>query len=197
MVIANILGILIFLFLIWKKLKEDYSYEKIFSLATLILTCLLVGFLISKKILPEFWFFLELIGVGIGFTIGILKYKLKFFETFEGVIIGLLPIVTLFFLSDSIKNSSLSSFLAFWLSLICIFLFFLVNTYYRSFPWYKSGRVGFSGVFIAGLFFLIRALISLFFPDVISLSGNFEGLISGTLAFILFLLLFNLSRSEK
>ena len=196
MVIANILGILIFLFLLWKKLKEDYSYERIFNLATLILIGLLVGFLISKKVLPEFWFFLELIGVGIGFVIGVIKFKLNFFETFEGVVIGFLPLLTLFFLSDSIKNSSLSSFLAFWLSLICIFLFFLVDTYYRSFSWYKSGRVGFSGVFIAGLFFLIRALISIFFPDVISLSGNFEGYISGTLAFILFLLLFNLSRSE-
>src|SRR3989339_632177 len=140
MVIANILGILIFLFLLWKKLKEDYSYERIFNLATLILIGLLVGFLISKKVLPEFCFFLELIGVGIGFVIGVIKFKLNFFETFEGVVIGFLPLLTLFFLSDSIKNSSLSSFLAFWLSLICIFLFFLVDTYYRSFSWYKSGR---------------------------------------------------------
>lgn len=197
MLIANILGILVFLFLLWKRLKEDYSYEKIFNLAFMILLGLSLGFLISKKVLPEFWFFWEMIGIGTGFTLGVIKFKLKFFETFEATVISLLPILTFFFLSDSIKNSSLSSFLAFWLNLICVFVFFLVDTYYRSFSWYKSGRVGFSGVFVAGLFFLIRALISLFFPNVISLSGVFEIYISGTLAFILFLLLFNLSRSQK
>lgn len=197
MIISNIFGILIFLFLIWKRLKEDYSFEKIFNFGALILIGLLVGFLVSKKILPSYWFFIELIGIAIGFTIGILKLKLKFYESFESVIIGLFPLLTLFFLTDSIKNSSLYSFLAFWLSLICIFLFFLVDSYYRSFSWYKSGRVGFSGLLIAGVFFLIRSLISLFFPNVISLSGAFEIYISGTVAFAFFLLLFNLSRSQK
>lgn len=197
MIISNIFGILIFLFLIWKRLKEDYSYEKIFNFGALILGGVLVGFLVSKKALPNYWFFIEIIGAAIGFTIGIIKLKLKFYESFEAVILGLLPIITLFFLSDSIKNLSLSSFLVFWLSLICIFLFFLVDAYYRGFSWYKSGRVGFSGLLIAGTFFLIRSLISLFFPNAISFSGTFETYISGTVAFALFLLLFNLSRRQK
>ena len=197
MFISSLVGILILLFLLWKRLKEDYSYEKIFNLGILILIGLLIGFLVSKKFLPSYWFFIEIIGILIGFTVGIIKLKLSFFESFEALVIGLLPWLTLFFLSDSIKNSNLSSFLAFWVSLICIFVFFLVDSYYRGFSWYKSGRVGFSGLFIAGIFFLIRALISLFFPNVVSLSGAFEIYISGTLAFTFFLLLFNLSRSQK
>ena len=189
MIISNILGIILFLFLLWKRLKEDYSYEKIFNFAVLILTGLLIGFLVSKKILPSYWFFIEIIGIAIGFTIGVIKLKFKFIEAFDGVVIGLLPWVTLFFLSDSIKNSALSSFLAFWVSLTCIFLFFLTESHYR--------RVGFSAVFIAGLFFLIRALISLFSLEAISFSGNLESYISGTVAFGFFLLLYKLSRNKK
>lgn len=195
MIITNLLGILIFLFLLWKRLKEDYPYEKIFNFAALILGGLLIGFLVSKIILPNYWFFIEIIGVAVGFIIGVIRLKLKFFEPFESLVIGFLPMLTLYFLSDSIKNSSLGSFLAFWVSIICIALFFLIDSYYRGFSWYKSGRVGFSGLFIAGLFFLIRSLSSLAFPNVISLSGNFEAYISGTIAFIFFLLLYNLSRN--
>lgn len=179
-------------------MKEDYSYEKIFTFAFFILLGLLVGFISSKIFLfTSYWFYFEMLGVSIGFLIGLMKLKLSFFESFEAIVFGFLPWMTFIFLFDSIKNSSIFSFLAFWVSLILFFLFFLTDSYYKSFSWYKSGRVGFSGLFIASLFFLIRSIVSLFFPNVISLSGPFEVYISGTFAFIFFLLLLRLSKSQK
>ena len=47
MLIANIFGIFIFFFILWKILKDDYPYEKIFNLGFLIVFGFVLGFLIS------------------------------------------------------------------------------------------------------------------------------------------------------
>lgn len=197
MVIANILGISFLFFLLWRLLKEDYHYEKIFNLGFLILPFYLVGLLITSYILKDFWFWIILVCISLGFIIIIKKQKMKFFEVFEAIVIGLLPWISIIFLSDSIDNSSLSSFLAFWMSLVCILLFFFLKSYYRNFTWYKSGMVGFAGLSTAAIFFLIRAISSLFFNNVISFAGKFEVYLSLTVAFFLFLLLYKLSRSNE
>jgi hypothetical protein len=188
MLIANVLGIFLFLLLIWKRLKDDYHYEKIFNLCAFVLSGFLLGLVISKSFLPTFWFWIIVSGIVLGFGIGINRLKIKFFESFEGLIIGILPWTGLFFLSDAIINASLSSFLLFWFTLICVFLFYFLDSHYRRFTWYKSGRVGFAGVLTLAVFFVIRAI---FFVS------TYESYVSGTVAFLLFLLLFNLSRSKE
>lgn len=197
MVIANILGIFILFYFLWHKLKEDYQYEKIFNLAFLILFGFLIGHLVSRYFLPDYWFWINLSGILLGFAIGIKRQKMKFFESFEGLAIGSLSWVSLIFLSDSINNSSLYSFLAFWMTLICIFLFFFVASHYRTFSWYKSGRVGFAGVLTALVFFIFRLIASIFFQNVISLSGEFEVYLSSSVVMVLFLIIYSLSRSTE
>lgn len=197
MLIANILGVFIFFYLLWRTLKEDYSYEKIFNLSFLIILGALLASLILLYLKTSFWFWILLLASFSGFLIGILKQKMKFFETFEGFVIGILPWIGLVFISDAIKNSSLSSFLAFWAILILVFLYFFLNSFYRTFTWYKSGRFGFSGVFVAIVFFIIRAASSLFFPSVISFAGKFEVYLSGSAALLLMVLLYNLARKEE
>lgn len=197
MIIANILGIFILFYFLWNKLKDDYQYEKIFNLAFIVLFGLILGFLISKYFLKDYWFWTCLLGILLGFSIGLKKQKMKFFESFEGLVIGSISWISLLFLTDSINNSSLSSFIAFWMTLVCVFIFFFAASHYRSFTWYKSGRVGFSGVTTALVFFIFRTIASLFFKNVISLSGKFEIYLSSSVALILFLILYSLSKSKE
>ena len=194
MVIANILGIFILFYFLWSKLKEDYQYERIFNLAFTTLLGFGIGAITSRYILQNYWFWLDLLGILLGFIVGIKRQKIKFFESFEGLVIGLLPWTSLIFLSDSIKNFSLSSFLAFWVTLICVVIFFFIASHYRSFTWYKSGRVGFAGTLTALLFFIFRLIATIFFKNVISLAGKLDIYISASVVLILFLLLYSLSR---
>ena len=59
MIIANILGIFILL-LLWRTLKDDYQYEKIFNLAFLILFGFIAGSTLSVYVLNDYWFWLSL-----------------------------------------------------------------------------------------------------------------------------------------
>lgn len=194
MIIANILGIFAFLFFLWKRLKEDYHFEKTFTLAIYTLGGLLISFFVARQFFPDYWFWVEVVGIMVGFGIGVVRQKIRLYESFEGILIGFLIWLSLIFMADSIANTSLTSFLAFWVSLFCVILFFFLDAHYRRFSWYKSGRVGFSGLVTVGIFFLARSMVALFNITVISLVGSLEGILSGVLSFISFLLLFNLSR---
>lgn len=197
MLIANILGVFILFFLLWKALKEDYHYEKIFNLSFSVLLGFGLGLLISNFLSKEYWFWIISLGILTSFYISIKKQKMKFFESFEGLVVGLISWIGLVYLSDAIIKASLSSFLAFWICSICMFLFFFLKSFYRSFSWYKSGRVGLAGVLTAFVFFIFRLSTSLFFPNMISLVGRFDIYISGTVALILFLLLYVLAKTKE
>ncbi len=197
MVIANIIGILFLFFMLWRTLKEDYHYEKVFNLAGIVVVFQFVFLIISKYILSSFWFWLAIIGTAIGFVLTIKKQKMKFFESFEALVIGMLPWISLIYANDAIYRSSLSSFLSFWITILCIFLYFFLDSIYRGFNWYKSGRVGFSGIVTAIVFFVSRGLLSLFFRDTMSFAGSFEIYFSLSTALLLTIVLYNLSRKSE
>ena len=196
MLIANIFGVFVFLYIYWKRLKEDYSSERIFNSALVLLLGALTGILITNYFFKDYWFWITILTISLSQTFVVLKLKLKFFECLDALIVSLLPWLSLFFLSKSILTSSLSSFLVFWVSLTSIFLFFLLDNFYRAFSWYKSGRVGFSGLATLGIFFIVRLISSMFFSNIVSFAPKFENVFSGTIAFLSFLLLFNLSRQD-
>lgn len=193
MLIANATGLLLFLFLFWKRLKDDYQYEIIFNLSLYVLGGLGLGLLITNYFLNSYWFWIVALFIIFGFLIGIKKCRVRFYEAFDGLVVGLFSWLALFYLTNSIVNSNLFAFLAFWVTCLLIFTFFLLDSKYRSFYWYMSGRVGISGLLTLALFCLSRLIVSFFKPTFISISP-FEGYISGTFAFVLFLLLYNLSR---
>lgn len=187
MIIANTFGILFFLFLIWRALKEDYHYEKIFNLGFSGLIAVLVAFIISSFIdgVIEFWIYV--IFAVLIFLFSVRKQKMKFFECFEAYFIGFLPWITFLFLSDSVKYSSLSSFLSFWLALFSLFIYFFCKANYRSFTWYKSGRVGFAGVTSLIVFFVLRSVLNIVFFGV-----ALDIFLSISASLLLFILMYNL-----
>lgn len=193
---VGVISILIFLFIYWKRLREDYLGGQIFTSALYILIGLALGYLISFKFAPTLWFWTSLLGIFAGFLTAVLRFHLRFFETLEAASVGFLPWVLFLFLADSVKNSSYVSLIGAFFVLLLLFLFYYLDGHYRDFVWYKSGKIGFSGLATLSVFFLVRALVALLSPFVLSFGGKAEVYLSGGAAFILFLVIFNLARQE-
>jgi hypothetical protein len=195
-ILSAVLGILLFLFLFWNKQREDYPSGQIFTTAFYILIGIAAGYLISRRIYPQWWFWEALAGLAAGFGLGIFRFKFRFYEAFESLVIAILPWLSLVFLADSISSLSYFSFAAFVVIVALMGLYHFLDKHYKSFSWYRSGRIGFSGLTVAGVFFLIRAAVAFNFAFVLSFVVSVEAILSGVAAFILFLLTFNLARSE-
>jgi len=193
----TLLGVLIFLFIFWKRLKEDYASEIIFQSATFIILGIFVGAFLSSRLFPVWFFWASLLGGSIGLTLAIIRFKIKFYESLEAFIIASLPWLSLVFLANSVATSSLSSFLAFLVILFMVFLSYFLDTHYKSFTWYRSGKIGFAGIATASLIFLLRAVLAIGRVSMLSFAGRFEAIISGVMAFCGFMLLYNLGKIEK
>jgi hypothetical protein len=195
-ILINLLGALVFLFFFWRRLREDYSGTQIFTTAFYILIGVSLGFLISFNFFSLWWFWLSLVGTLLGLVLGIWRNKLRFFEVLESSLMAFLPWLVLIFLSDSILKSNPISLIFSVLIFGLMGVFYYLDDHYKGFVWYRSGRIGFAGLTTAGLFFLIRMALATFFSFVLSFSGKSDIFLSGICAFILFLLIYHLARSE-
>lgn len=196
-ILTGLIGILIFLFIFWKRLKEDYSSEIVFKSATYIFMGILAGWLVSIKFFTEWFFWLEFVGAIVGLATSFRLLKVRFYETLEAFVIASLPWLSLTFLKSSVVESSFSSFIAFLITLVMIFVYYYLDYHYKEFTWYKSGKIGFAGLLTMAILFLIRSLLALFGIHVLSFVSKFEGIVSGAFAFICFLLIFNLGRVSE
>lgn len=192
----NFLAALVFLFFFWKKLKEDYIPNQIFSTAFSAILGILLANILAFNFFPLWWFWASFIGFWSGLAISIYRFKLRFFEVLDSSVIATLPWLLIIFLIDSVSSSSTPSLIAsvFILLLIAIYLFF--DAHYRKFTWYKSGRIGFSGLAVAGTFFLGRSLVALAFDNVLSFVGKIDIYISALLAAVSFFAVISLSKKE-
>jgi hypothetical protein len=196
-ILVSILGIILFLFIFWKRLKEDYSAEIIFKVCFYILVGVGAGWALSVIFFPVCFFWLAFTGGVLGLVIAFFLLKVKFYETLEAFIIGFLPWLSLIFLQNSVETSSLSSFLGFLAILILTFVSYYFDTHYKKFNWYRSGRIGFAGLATAGLFFLTRLILAIFKVPVLSFVGRSEIVVSGILMITSFFLLFSLGRGRS
>ena len=190
-------GITVFLFIFWKRLKEDYSSDIIFSSGMAILLGILLGTTLARIFVPQWFFWTSLFGGILGMFLMILKYKLKFYEVLESLILAGMPVVSLIFFKDSVGTSSLSSFLAFVASLVLIFLAYWLDLNYKRFSWYKSGKIGFAGLVSAIIFFLVRTVIAIFGISMVSFVGKIDIIISGIFCLMSVGLLIRLGRIKK
>lgn len=203
-ILASGVGILVFLFLYWRRVKEDYSAKLIFNSAfTFVFSVIigaLVGFVIGK-LLPSsrvfypsgLWFWGGVVGAFIAHAISTRRFKLKNVETFEAAVMSFLPWLSFSYLANFLGEQKFQSILQSGIALFLFGLFNFLDKRYRSFQWYKSGKVGFSGLIVAGLFFLARVFISYQSPDAVSIIGRVDVVISAVCAFLLLFSLYNLS----
>ena len=194
--LVNLGGAALFLFLFWRRLKEDYTSNIIFGVSFFVLAGFLSGFLVSKYFFPHWFFWLEAFGAFLGFSFGLVKYNTRFFETFEALFIAFLSWLTFYYWVEFTKKPSWGGGMVAFLNFGLILLFNFVDSRYKNFNWYKSGKIGLAGLLAAGVFFLVRAAIALEFPFVVSFPGRSEIVLSGVCAFSLFLLIYNLAKNK-
>jgi hypothetical protein len=196
-VLVAVFGILIFLFVFWKRLKDDFSSEIIFRTSAAILIGIGLGWLISYIFIPMYFFWTSTFFALLTMFLMIMKYKLRFYETLEALIMASMPWLAIIFLEDSITTSSLTSFLAFTTILVMIFLSYWFDVNYKNFTWYKSGKIGFAGLSIAFIFFLIRSVLAIMGITMLSFVVKFEFIISGVITLISLILLISLGKKKE
>jgi len=197
-VASVVVGFLINLFYFWRRLKEDYVAKAIFSSGFLILFGVILGLIASYYFAPTAWFWTALFGSFLAFLLSIRKFKLSFFESLEAYGIGLLSWITIVIGVVAISTENYISLWVFFMLLIIIALYTVLDKRYKSFSWYKSGKVGFAGAATLALFFLSRSVIALAGFNVISLmDGLYEAILSIVLAILMFLIIFKLGKIAK
>lgn len=195
-VISFAVSLLAFLFFFWRRLRDDFDSSTIFRSGLLMLAGFSIGSTISGMFLPELipsskifsstgmWFWGALVGLGLGFVVSQRIFKLPLYETLEAAIVGFL------FASPFITKE--------WVyTLISLALYYFIRDRYKSFSWYKSGKVGFAGLSTLGIFFLVRSLLALFGSTMIVFTGigKVEVVICAALAFLCFFAVYNLSEA--
>jgi hypothetical protein len=203
LIIGLPLAILGFLFLFWKRLKEDYENTQIFSFSFIIAGFIILGFSLGMLLYGKlnthilsshgFWFWGAFISGCNGFYIAYYKLKLRFFETLEAAGLGFLFFSFTFSLINSILNHDVRLLFFALIQALLIALFYFLDKRYKRFTWFKSGKVGFAGLMVLAIFFLTRAVVALINPGMLSFTGKFDAIISSTISFIFFIILYNLS----
>jgi hypothetical protein len=200
--------IFIFLFIFWARLKDDYDSKKLFSAGFYIVSFIYLAFFINKFfIFPHLtrnfmfnpsgsWFWFMFLSILISLSFIIIKYKFKLFETVDVLVFGILtasmPIEAYFLIIT--KNFLFLYQLLFLISLVTLYL--ILNTRYKKLAWYRSGRVGFSGLLTLGIFFLVKSIVAVFIPDMLFLAGKLDIVLSAAASFLSFFALYNLGSSS-
>lgn len=197
-VFLNFLGIFLTIFFVWRRTREDYISDAIFGASILIVAGVLVGSLglsLALVKLPEsaifshsgLWFWGGFFGFLVAFIAATSKLKLKRIELFEASGVGLL----IWLMTAEILAAPVITLVAG----LCVLLFFQIDARYKRLSWYRSGRVGFAGFSVMGIFFLARAVIAFVDPSMITLIGRVDVVMSALVAFLMFFVVYNLSQS--
>lgn len=153
------LGSFVFSFILWKRLKEDYANENIFSLCWIFLLSGLLGYWVGGFVEDlRFWISL-LFALVFGF-LAVKKMDFKLFEFTDALAPAWFGFLFFSALGQLLSSSSYISFPAFNLVITGVslfwYIFFLKK--YRTFSWYPSGRVGFPGLASLGLYLAFRSV---------------------------------------
>ena len=195
--IFNLVGVFMFMYFYWRKLKDDFSSTAIFNSAFTIIFLVIAGFLIAVKFMPQWWFWFSFVGALTGVVLSLSKLSLYKYETIEAGTLGFLVWISMMSLNEYLKTTQFLSLVGLFVVLFLFLVYFVLDKHYKRFSWYKSGRVGFSGLTILGLFFLIRAVFALMNLDMISfIEYELEVVISGAVSLVCFILVYNLSKQE-
>lgn len=191
------LGVLSFSFILWKRLREDYPYEPVFS-ATLILLgigLLAAGFLGAAGDL-SFWVGTLLVSAAGFYTIK--KLGFKFFEFVDAVVPAFFLLSFFVGLASAVK--SLTNPVSLAQAAVPLFSLVTYNFFfarYRRFSWYPSGKVGFAGLSSLGVYFTARGAVVFYKVGVLSLDSTLLFDAAGSvLLFLLFVFILYL-RSER
>jgi len=195
--VFTLIGSLSFLYLFWRKLKEDYTANQIFNTGFYVLFGIFLFSILGLNFAFKWTFWISFAGSLFGLFVGISRFKLKLFETLEGWVLGLLGVMMAFYVFNWLKSFSPIEFAPVVVTFLFIFFYFFLDSRYKQFSWYRSGRIGFAGLVTLGSFFVVRSIVALFYPNMLFFVGKSEPIISGIVAFSAFMVLLNLARKES
>jgi hypothetical protein len=193
-----LLGI-IYLFLFWRKLREDYYQEALFSLS-LVQVLVLTGlyWLIQYRLVLNFYY-LEVVFVVIAYLLVSLWFKrgeVNKIEIIEGSLIAYWWVnlfwCTLLLFKDWSHWQSLG--LEVFVTVLSLVVYLIVNNNYKKFGWYRSGRVGIAGLTALGAALLLKGSVVFVFPTVFHFP--IAPLIFGAFAFLDFMLVYMLANQK-
>lgn len=189
-------GVLLYLFFFWKRLKDDYPQNHIFTTAFCGLILVSCGYSFSKYFIGQYVFWFSFLGAVFGYSISVLKYKMKIYEVLEAAVLALISLYAFILVAELIVTKDVLYLFSFVVMVLLVILFHLFDKVYKGLSWYKSGRIGFSGLMISGIFFTIYTLVAVTLSGVISFVGSNDALVSALLALLSFLLVFSLARKK-
>lgn len=178
--LLKFLGAGIFSFVLWKKLKEDYGHDLIFSFTILVLALAAFGDILSQNFLPGFSFWSVLLFQLICVSFFVKKGYFKFYELIDGFTISWLTLFLTVNVSELLvqiirERGLRTPDLYFLLHALFILLTFIVYKAvlkrYRGFSLYPSGKIGFLGLAVSSLYFLFRGLVAILTHSVLPFFG--------------------------
>src|SRR3989344_2606669 len=103
-IIFSFLAVILFLFLFWRRLKEDYTQNQIFTTAFYTLLGFSLGSIVSDNFAPDWWFWTSFLGGSLGIFVGTIRFNLRVFEALEaGILSSLILYGFLFFWTGDTK----------------------------------------------------------------------------------------------
>jgi len=180
--IIRTLGIILFAYLTWRSLRENYEEDKIVTYSWVALLSFFIGGrivygLVNFGVWNDSWmsWFSVWDKPGISYVGGALVLLLinfifsrvnswKFIPFCEDGLINDL-ILLVFLMADEFLRTKFDLKIGIYLLFLIVMIFFVkfAKKKYRSFVWYKSGKKGFAFLSTAFLSFLILGFLGMFF----------------------------------
>src|SRR3990170_2943037 len=170
--ISLLIGSIVFLFTLWKGLREDYKINSIFTFGFSVLFFVFAGLFLSSVINRGIWLWAAVLGMCFGLLLGVAKTGIRLLDAVESGVLSLLFLMECAMTGLFLSLYSPSTFAAGVFVLWLILLYYYLKTRYKSLSWYKSGKIGFSALSVLIVFFVTRIPVALFFPNMISFLGK-------------------------
>ena len=193
--ISLLIGSIVFLFTLWKGLREDYKINSIFTFGFSVLFFVFAGLFLSSVINRGIWLWAAVLGMCFGLLLGVAKTGIRLLDAVESGVLSLLFLMECAMTGLFLSLYSPSTFAAGVFVLWLILLYYYLKTRYKSLSWYKSGKIGFSALSVLIVFFVTRIPVALFFPNMISFLGKIDALPSALVALIFIFGLVRLSKT--
>lgn len=192
-ILSTIPFFLISLFILWRKIREDYLSSQIFGLAFLIYFSVIVYILTRPLYVIKFSEWVVIIVPVIIILVYCRFARMRLNEVMNALVPGIL-VSYLNYYVYAVFSGNTFLILAIIPLILLGFLFAYLEKNFKKLHWYKSGKVGFSGFVVLTILLAGNSIIAFVAPAMVFFSGKINAVILLLIAGISALGLWLLSR---